>query len=53
MSEFCTIPDGSEANNLEDELEKLISENATGDDERSVVDEEDIRRIRLKKQQEG
>ncbi|XP_053691841.1 protein disks lost, partial [Sabethes cyaneus] len=53
LSEFCTIPDDSEASNLEDELEKLISENATEDGERPIVDEEDIRRIRLKKQQEG
>ncbi|XP_055546025.1 protein disks lost [Wyeomyia smithii] len=52
LSEFCTIPDASVGNNQEDELEKLISGNATDDGDRPIVDEEDIRRIRMKKQLE-
>ncbi|XP_058447021.1 protein disks lost [Malaya genurostris] len=51
LKEFCTIPSTADDDNEEDEIEKLIINNTLEDGERPMVDEEDIRRIRLRKQQ--
>ncbi|XP_058819510.1 protein disks lost isoform X2 [Topomyia yanbarensis] len=51
LSEFCTIPNASEDDGEEDEIEKLIINNTLEDGGRPIVDEDDIRRIRLRKQQ--
>lgn len=53
LNEFCVIPDDlAENDDEEDEIERLMMDSATDDGERSIVDEEDILRIRQKKQQE-
>lgn len=53
LSEFCVIPEPSGQVNEEDEIAELIANSTSDDGERSVVDEEDIMRIRERKQQEG
>ncbi|XP_062545648.1 protein disks lost [Armigeres subalbatus] len=54
LSEFCVAPESSNHVNEDDEIAKLMLANsdASIDAERSVVDEEDIMRIRERKQQE-
>lgn len=58
LREFCVVPEPSSNHvvNEDDEIAKLVLDgsNATSEDaERSIVDEEDIMRIRQRKQQEG
>lgn len=55
LSEFCVVPESFNHVNEDDEISKLVLGNstATEDAERSIVDEEDIMRIRQRKQQEG
>lgn len=53
LIEFCVIPEPSGQVNEEDEIAKLVANSTSDDGERSVVDEEDIMRIRERKQQEG
>lgn len=54
LSEFCVVPESFNHVNEDDEISKLVLGNstATEDAERSIVDEEDIMRIRQRKQQE-
>ncbi|EAT43653.1 AAEL004924-PA [Aedes aegypti] len=54
LSEFCVVPESFNHANEDDEISKLVLGNstATEDAERSIVDEEDIMRIRQRKQQE-
>ncbi|KXJ76017.1 hypothetical protein RP20_CCG010413, partial [Aedes albopictus] len=57
LREFCVVPEPSSNHvvNEDDEIAKLVLDgsNATSEDaERSIVDEEDIMRIRQRKQQE-